>query len=273
MDEEDNRILDDKREGVRFVLPASIVETREVARDIFITRLRCAPISSAILAGQFVMLSFPGMLVPLLPRAFSVSDVHGDVLSLFYLRLGRGTNRLASMRQGEEVILNGPLGNGFPAPLPGTVTWCIVGGSGAAIIPLVHQAHLVRNAGIRFFYGARTKDQIYDFKFDLTLYSTDDGSFGYHGTVLNLARTELEKNPPDRIFACGPTAMLSAVQREFRGKIPTYLSLETPMACGTGLCQGCPVESGDGSVYFLACKNGPVFEAGEIGEIVTDKGL
>ena len=38
------------------------------------------------------------------------------------------------------------------------------------------------------------------------------------------------------------------------------LSLETPMACGVGVCLGCVVELEDGR-YVPACKEGPVFRA------------
>ena len=78
----------------------------------------------------------------------------------------------------------------------------------------------------------------------------------------------LTENPvPDPfIFACGPNAMLEAAQRFALEKdIPCELSLESEMACGVGICQGCPVErkSGDRK-YALVCTDGPCFDARDI---------
>jgi dihydroorotate dehydrogenase electron transfer subunit len=48
-------------------------------------------------------------------------------------------------------------------------------------------------------------------------------------------------------------------------KICCEVSLEGHMACGVGLCQGCPVErTGDEAKYALVCKDGPVFLTTEI---------
>ena len=77
------------------------------------------------------------------------------------------------------------------------------------------------------------------------LLATDDGSLGFRGTVVDLLRAELAKRQvlAPKIFACGPTPMLRAVAEFARTKgIPCEVSLEGPMACGIGICQGCPVE-------------------------------
>jgi dihydroorotate dehydrogenase electron transfer subunit len=45
--------------------------------------------------------------------------------------------------------------------------------------------------------------------------------------------------------------------RNIRGEA----SLECVMACGIGICQGCPVETeGGAQKYKLVCKDGPVFD-------------
>ncbi len=47
--------------------------------------------------------------------------------------------------------------------------------------------------------------------------------------------------------------------------VPCALSLEGDMACGIGICQGCPVErQGGEKKYFLVCAEGPVFDSKEI---------
>ena len=89
--------------------------------------------------------------------------------------------------------------------------------------------------------------------------ATDDGSYGYHGLVIDLIKDE----KPDIIYACGPTPMLKAVCRfaEENG-IKCEISLEERMACGIGACLGCAckLRNEDGTEYMgHVCKNGPVF--------------
>ncbi len=53
-----------------------------------------------------------------------------------------------------------------------------------------------------------------------------------------------------------------AMQAERRG-VPCHLSLETPMACGVGICFSCvtPVKTEGGWDYQRVCVDGPVFDA------------
>ena len=72
---------------------------------------------------------------------------------------------------------------------------------------------------------------------------------------------------PGHLFGCGPEPMLHALakQAEQRG-IPCHLSLETPMACGVGICFSCvtPVRTADGWDYKRVCVEGPVFDAASL---------
>ncbi len=210
------------------------------------------------------MVSFPGSMDPLLPRAFSVCEVKGESISLFYVAVGRGTTRLSEMKNGDTVILNGPLGRGFPDLSKGEKVWIAVGGSGAAVLPVIISSASKCGASTTSFYGARTRSQLMNFDNMEIDFATDDGSLGFRGTVVELLKERMLLLKPDKLFACGPTPMLANIQNEFKNIVPTYVSVETPMACGMGLCQGCPVKKKDGTGYFLACKDGPVFEAREI---------
>jgi dihydroorotate dehydrogenase electron transfer subunit len=42
------------------------------------------------------------------------------------------------------------------------------------------------------------------------------------------------------------------------------VSLDERMACGIGVCLGCPVKVKTKGVYKMVCKDGPVFNAEEI---------
>ena len=67
-----------------------------------------------------------------------------------------------------------------------------------------------------------------------------------------------------KVFACGPKPMLSSLQIMLEEKgIPAQFSVESYMACGVGLCQGCAIPNNNNE-YNLVCKDGPVFEANEV---------
>lgn len=248
----------------RIIESATVVANQEVAEKTFTTKFHSPKIAPLVNAGQFVMVSFLNCTDPLLARAFSVSDVQGKTLSLLYTAIGKGTTRLSKLKKGATVLINGPLGNGFPPFLRKEQTWIVLGGSGAALIPILHKFAKHANAKIKIFYGARTKRQLVNFKNIKAHHATDDGTMGFHGTALGLLKDHLEKEKPDRLFACGPTAMLLALQKDIQADLPLFVSVETPMACGMGFCQGCPVKIKDAPDYFLACKDGPVFDAREI---------
>ena len=93
------------------------------------------------------------------------------------------------------------------------------------------------------------------------VFARPDGSLGHHGYVTAL----LEKHgPPQHLVGCGPEPMLRALARlAERWGVPCHVSLETPMACGVGICFSCVtrVRTGDGWDYRRVCVDGPVFDA------------
>ena len=66
--------------------------------------------------------------------------------------------------------------------------------------------------------------------------------------------------------------MLKAVAGIAEGKrVPCQVSLEEKMACGVGVCLGCPVKIrrghgllGEGFEFRMVCKDGPIFDAEDI---------
>ena len=100
--------------------------------------------------------------------------------------------------------------------------------------------------------------------------ATEDGSKGRKGLVTDLLSSELKKAESKNrvaIYACGPKGMLKAVAGiAAKHDIPCQVSMEEHMACGVGVCLGCPVKvkAGNKYEYKMVCKDGPVFDAGEI---------
>jgi dihydroorotate dehydrogenase electron transfer subunit len=111
--------------------------------------------------------------------------------------------------------------------------------------------------------------------------ATEDGSKGKKGLATDLLRTTHDAQRTT-IYACGPRPMLKAVARISSAMgVPCQVSMEEKMACGVGVCLGCPVkartaysERRTASVqyaqrttqyeYKIVCKDGPVFDAKEI---------
>jgi dihydroorotate dehydrogenase electron transfer subunit len=205
------------------------------------------------------------MFLPLLRRPFSVYHRDGDSLQVIFNVVGLGTRILASGPSGDPLDVIGPLGNAFGVLDDYDEAVLVAGGLGIAPMPMLTAELKSAGKNIHTYLGARSASQIVRDHLENVSVATDDGSAGSRGTVVDLLREKLRNAPYPRpkIFSCGPTPMLSALAalaEEFN--IPCELSLESPMACGIGICQGCPVEvRGGPRKYALVCKEGTVFDS------------
>ena len=67
-----------------------------------------------------------------------------------------------------------------------------------------------------------------------------------------------------KLVGCGPEPMLHALAKIAQAwNVPCDVSLETPMACGVGICFSCVtrVRTSDGWDYHRVCVEGPIFDA------------
>jgi dihydroorotate dehydrogenase electron transfer subunit len=180
---------------------------------------------------------------------------------------GEGTRLLAEKSAGDTLDLLGPLGHGFNLDKKYDSEVFVGGGIGMAPFPFLRRA-VANDDRIKTFIGARSAKEIIDYGVINNYYATDDGSQGFHGNVVQL----LEENAAElkelncKIYACGPTPMFKAL-KEFTLKhnIDCEISTESAMACGFGICQGCPIKiTGDDEAYSLICKDGPVFNIRDV---------
>ncbi|MEN8257136.1 MAG: dihydroorotate dehydrogenase electron transfer subunit [Thermodesulfobacteriota bacterium] len=224
--------------------------------------------------GQFVMVSVGHETTdPLLRRPLSIHQAQSDVLTLLYRIVGKGTKLMSIMKKGEEISLLGPLGKGFDVqPTP---HHCLVGG-GLGVAPLLFLASQIKqrfpDSKLSILLGGRSRDELLvleDYQQVAPVFlATDDGSQGMHGLVTDLLAKEIDG--PATIYSCGPTPMMKGVAALARQRNwPCQVSLETMMACGMGACLGCTVQragiaENEEQKYVHVCKDGPVFEAGEI---------
>jgi dihydroorotate dehydrogenase electron transfer subunit len=240
---------------------------RPAGENIFTLGFTSPAIARMTRAGQFLNIKVGEGADPLLRRPFSVYHTDGAVVEIVFNVIGRGTAALCRKQPGETIDVLGPLGVPYGIETPDFETGVLVaGGLGVAPMPLATRALRASGKQVVTFLGAHNAGSIVAAHLLNVRLSTDDGSSGFHGTVVDLARQSLARREFRRpkIFACGPTAMLRAIARLAEElEIACEVSLEGPMACGFGICQGCPVELAGGG-YALMCKDGPVFDISRI---------
>ncbi len=204
---------------------------------------------------------------PFLPRAFSVLRANGNELHFLIDDVGPGTNRLCELELGEELLLVGPLGNGFTRPRDGREPLLVGGGVGIAPLAIWQDELGGQTPALLGFRDAAHAAGAA--LLGRATVATDDGSVGHHGLVTELLEDELdERGEALEVYACGPPGMLEAVRAAcVRREVPAQLALESGMACGFGACFGCVVPTVDG--YLRLCLDGPVLEAARIASAAT----
>ena len=247
---------------------ARVVGCREILEGIFVLELHTPEIAGSALPGQFVNIRCTGGFLPLLRRPFSISRIYGDNIELMFNVVGQGTALLSEKKEGDVLDVLGPLG--VPFRLSGTFRTALLvgGGLGVAPFPFLTSALLREGKKVETYLGARSVRQLAEQHLQNVHVATDDGSKGLRGTVVDLVRSEGFRGQRDsvKIYGCGPTKMLHALSECARNAgIECELSLEGAMACGMGLCQGCPIERTSGKKkYSLVCVDGPTFNCNDI---------
>ena len=209
---------------------------------------------------------------PYLPRAFAVataeSRADGVLLEFLAEAVGPGTARLATLAEGEELLITGPLGRPFSPPreLNEDAAGAVLVGGGIGIATLAIWRHELVAAGIpsRTLLGFRDRahsggTELFDCS-EIRL-ASEDGHAGHRGYVTDLLAVLLEGEDAARsaaVYACGPPAMLEAVREMCASRgVACELAMESPMACGFGACMGCAVPLAEGG-FMRLCVDGPV---------------
>ncbi|MBQ0084015.1 MAG: dihydroorotate dehydrogenase electron transfer subunit [Clostridiales bacterium] len=209
-----------------------------------------------IRAGQFVNIKIEGLY---LRRPISVCDAEDKKLTLIYKVVGKGTEALSKMTEGELDILT-ELGNGYDLSASGDAPLLIGGGVGVPPLYLAAKNLIKSGKSVSVILGFNTKSEVFyekEFKelgAKVTV-TTVDGSYGIKGFVTNAF--------PDNysyFYTCGPEPMLKAVFKA--SKTSGQLSFEERMGCGFGACMGCSCKTVTG--YKRICKDGPVLNKEEI---------
>lgn len=226
--------------------------------------------------GQIALQAAPGQFVHircgegnLLRRPISICDVSGTELTVVFEVKGSGTQWLSQRKRGDPLDVLGPLGHGFAC----RGSRLIVIGGGIGVPPMLYTAKaFAGKAEITAVLGFRSQDRIllareFASVCQKVIVATDDGSNGVQGPVTLPLETLFRDGAYDDVLCCGPRPMLKAVT-ELCGKygIACQVSMEQRMGCGIGACLVCSCATKkDGQEHMSrVCKDGPVFDAGEV---------
>ena len=237
------------------------------------------------------MLRLAGHDDPLLGRPLALYDTipgpggEPESIDVVYLVLGKLTTKLAKLMPGQELVVWGPLGNGFEPRVTDHLIM-VAGGIGQTPFVALAKEYLGKQVyglpprtvpqadKVTLCYGARSAEYLAgvdDFRaagVHVRL-ATDDGTLGHHGLVTEVLEELLStSSASQRLVCCGPEPMMEAVSEiAQRRNVHCQVSLETPMACGIGICFTCVARVKDESGswdYKRTCVEGPVFDAEQI---------
>ncbi len=267
---------------------AEIVERIQDSHNIFTLRLRFTDRTIQntykYSPGQFNMLYMFGLgEVPI----SIVSDLeHDDLIDHTIRSVGRITNAMSSLKQGDKIGVRGPYGRGWPMQESEDKNIVLVtGGLGCA--PSVSVIHYVLNR--RDKYKQLTILQGIKKSSDLIWRKQYEQWASMPRTQVLLAADVAQKDwpwtegPVTQLFdqaqinsnnsiamMCGPEPMMIAAARELSKRNfsddDIWLSIERNMQCAIGQCGHCQYGK-----HFV-CRNGPVFPYREIKDLVKVTG-
>ena len=210
--------------------------------------------------GQFLNIKLDGFF---LRRPISVCDWDDRSATIIYTTLGAGTEAMTRLELGTRLDVLTGLGNGYDVSKSGDRPLLIGGGVGVPPMYKLCRVLLAQGKKPTVLLGFnRVGDVFYEDEFralgaDVVIY-TADGSRGEKGLVTDgVAALAGEYT---YFYACGPTAMLRAVDELIQSD--GQYSFEERMGCGFGACMGCTTKTKQGPKRV--CRDGPVFGREEV---------
>ncbi|MBQ8885257.1 MAG: dihydroorotate dehydrogenase electron transfer subunit [Clostridia bacterium] len=208
--------------------------------------------------GQFVNIKLDGLY---LRRPISVCDHEGDILTIIYKVVGKGTEQMKKMQAGEKLDVLTELGNGYDLSRAGDKPLLIGGGVGVPPLYMLAKELIKAGKRVSVILGFNTAAEVfYEEEFKAlgaaVTVATADGSRGVKGFVTDA----MKGMDYSYFYTCGPEPMLKAVYSasETEGE----MSFEERMGCGFGACMGCSCKTIYGNKRI--CKDGPVLRKEEI---------
>lgn len=240
-----------------------ILKKEQFSDKVFCLEVEAPLIASSCKPGNFIIIRVDNV-SERVPYTIAKADPAKGTLTLVVQEVGLSSTKLCNLNVGDSVHdIVGPLGNPSDIENYGTVV-CAGGGIGiAAILPILTALKKAGNKVVSVLAG-RTKDLVIMVD-DVRQYSdeliimTDDGSYGQQGVVTVGVEEVLKREHVDRVIAIGPPVMMkftSLLAKKY--SIPNFVSLNTIMVDGTGMCGACRLTIG-GKTKFV-CIDGPEFD-------------
>ena len=253
-----------------------IIEKRELAENIFLTRVKAPRIARSAQPGQFVIVR-PDKQGERTPLTIADYNIEEGSVTLVTQALGVSTRKIVAKGAGELLAgVAGPLGRpsefvAEPIEEVRKRKYIFIGG-GVGAAPVYPQVKWLTERGVEVdvIVGAKTKELlIYAEEMRqvaTNLYiATDDGSEGFHGLVTALLEKLIneEGKQYDVCVAIGPMIMMKFVTLTAKKfDLPCIVSLNALMVDGTGMCGACRVTIA-GKTKFT-CVDGPEFNAYDV---------
>jgi len=252
-----------------------IVEKRELAENIYLTRVKAPRIAHSAKPGQFVIVRADEH-SERTPLTIADYDEQEGTVTLVTQALGVSTRKIVAKGAGESLAdVAGPLGRPSdfvtePIEELRKRKFIFVGG-GVGAAPVFPQVKWLTERGVEVdvIVGAKTKDLLIYAeemrKVATNLYiATVDGSGGFHGLVTTLlVKLVNEGKQDDCCVAIGPMIMMKFVTLTAKKfDLPCIVSLNALMVDGTGMCGACRVTIA-GKTKFT-CVDGPEFNAYDV---------
>ena len=214
--------------------------------------------NSGVKAGQFINVKIEGFY---LRRPISVCEIIDGGIVIIYKIVGKGTEVLSKLKEGESLDILTRLGNGYDLSASGDMPLLIGGGVGVPPMYQLAKELIALGKKVTVILGFNTKSELfYEEEFKAlgasVIVTTVDGSYGVKGFVTD-AMKDLNYS---YFYTCGPEPMLKAVHKSSTSD--GEMSFEERMGCGFGACMGCSCKTLTGNKRI--CKEGPVLKKGEI---------
>lgn len=236
-----------------------------IAENTYLLEIHAPDIAKHAKQGQFLVIipSSHGERIPL-----TIADHDDENVSIVFVVAGKSTSDLAKLNAGDVLQdVAGPLGH--PSEVYKENFICLIGGGvGIAAIYPIAKEYAQLGKKVHCILGVRNKAFLFwEDKFkkfcDKVIVSSDDGSIGFKGNVVQCLENELKTNKYEVVVAVGPTIMMKFVSLFTKKQnLKTIVSLNTLMVDGVGMCGCCRIRY-DGKIKFV-CVDGPEFDAHKV---------